>query len=127
MDTCLSNFVQMFTEGHYYSYDLERTAVYYRGYERIMAHWRAVLPVAMHEVDYEALLDDQEAESRRLVEYLGLEWDPRCLRFHETQRDVRTASNWQVRQPLYRSSRRRWKRFEPWLAQLRADLGYTGA
>jgi len=125
MDTCLSNFVQMFAEGHYYSYDLTDIADYYRGYEEVMAHWREVLPIPMYEVQYEELVEDQERISRELVDHIGLEWDDRCLAFHETQRAVRTASNWQVRQPIYKSARKRWKNYEKDLLQLKSDLRYV--
>jgi hypothetical protein len=125
MDTCLSNFVQMFAEGHYYSYDLSDIAIYYRGYEQIMAHWRDVLPTPMYEVQYEELVEDQERISRELIDHIGLDWDERCLAFHETRRAVRTASNWQVRQPLYKSSRKRWKNYEKHLTGLRTELGYV--
>ena len=125
MDTCLSNFVQMFAEGHYYSYDLSDIATYYRGYEQIMSHWREVLPIRMYEVQYEALVEDQERISRELVDTIGLDWDDRCLAFHETKRAVRTASNWQVRQPIYKSARKRWKNYEKDLTRLKAELGYV--
>ena len=125
MDVCLSNFVQLFANGHDYSYDLSNIAVYYRGYEQIMSHWREVLPIRMYEVQYEELVEDQERISRELVDYIGLDWDDRCLAFHETKRAVRTASNWQVRQPIYKTARNRWKNYENHLTQLKADLGYV--
>ena len=125
MDVCLSNFMQLFANGHDYSYDLSDIAVYYRGYEQIMSHWREVLPIRMYEVQYEELIEDQERISRELVDYIGLDWDDRCLAFHETKRAVRTASNWQVRQPIYKTSRNRWKNYENNLTQLKADLGYV--
>ena len=125
MDVCLSNFVQLFAEGNYYSYDLSDVAVYYRGYEKIMSHWQKVLPTPMYEVTYEELVEDQERISRELIEYVDLPWDDRCLDFHETRRAVRTASNWQVRQPIYRSARKRWKNYEKDLIQLKADLNYV--
>jgi tetratricopeptide (TPR) repeat protein len=124
MDVCVSNFMQMFAEGHHYSYDLSDIAIYYRGYERVMSHWREVLPTRMYEVQYEELIEDQERISRELVDYIGLDWDERCLAFHETKRAVRTASNWQVRQPIYKTARKRWKNYENHLTQLKADLGY---
>ena len=71
----------------------------FRSYLRLMDHWRAVLPVAIHDVDYEAAVDDLEAEARRLVAACGLEWEPACLEFYRTRRPVRTASLTQVRQP----------------------------
>ncbi len=124
MDVCLSNFVQLFAEGHYYSYDLSDIAAYYRGYERIMSHWREVLPIRMYEVQYEELINDQERISRELLDYIGLDWDDRCLAFYETKRAVRTASNWQVRQPIYKSAQKRWKNYEKNLTQLKSDLQY---
>jgi tetratricopeptide (TPR) repeat protein len=123
MDVCLSNYMQKFAEGHYFSYDLSDIAAYYQEYERIMAYWREVLPMDVYEVQYEDLVDDQESISRELVAYCGLDWDARCLRFHETRRSVRTASNWQVRQPLYTGAKRRWKNYEPFLGELISALG----
>ena len=125
MDVCLSNFVQKFAEGHHYSYDLSDTATYYRGYEQVMSHWREVLPIQMFEVQYEELVEDQERVSRALIDYIGLDWDDRCLAFHQTKRAVRTASNWQVRQPIYKTARKRWKNYEKHLTGLRAELGYV--
>jgi tetratricopeptide (TPR) repeat protein len=125
MDVCVSNFVQMFAEGHYYSYNLSDTAIYYRGYEQMMSYWRDVLPTPMFEVQYEELIDDQEGISRALIDYIGLDWDESCLMFHQTERAVRTASNWQVRQPIYKTARKRWKNYEKHLAELKRDLNYV--
>jgi tetratricopeptide (TPR) repeat protein len=93
-----------------------------REYRRLWAHWQAVLPVPVHEVVYEELVDDFETEARRLVSACGLEWEPACLEFHQTKRPVRTASVTQVRQPLYRRSLARWKNYEADLADLFARL-----
>ena len=87
-------------------------------YRRLMDHWRAVLPVPLHEVDYEETVSDLEAVARRLLDACGLEWDPACLAFHRTERTVRTASLTQVRQPIYTTSVARWKHYEPALAGL---------
>ncbi|MEI9987347.1 MAG: sulfotransferase [Aliidongia sp.] len=87
-------------------------------HKRIMAHWREVLPVRVLEVDYEEMVADQEGQSRRLIEWLGLEWDESCLSFHKTERLVRTASVTQVRQPIYQRSVARWQRYEAMLAPL---------
>lgn len=87
-------------------------------HRRLMAHWQTVLPVLVHEVRYERLVDDFEAEARALLTACGLDWEPACLRFHETARPVRTASVTQVRQPLYRKSLARWQHYEPVLADL---------
>ena len=84
----------------------------FREYRRLMDHWRAVLPVPVHEVDYEETVADLEGVARRLVAACGLEWDPACLEFHRTERTVRTASLTQVRQPIYTTSVARWKHYE---------------
>ncbi len=123
LDTCLSLFFHYFSDSQPYAYSLEHLGFYYREYRRLMAHWRAVLPKAMLELDYEALVDDLERESRRLIEFCGLPWDARCLAFHETERAVRTASLWQVQQPIYRRSVGRWHRYQAHLQPLKDALG----
>jgi tetratricopeptide (TPR) repeat protein len=102
--------------------DPEHIAARFREYRRLMAHWRAVLPVAVHEVVYERLVDDFEAQARRLVSACGLDWEPACLTFHEARRPVRTASGGQVRLPLYRHAVGRWKHYESALGSLFARL-----
>jgi tetratricopeptide (TPR) repeat protein len=123
VDTCLSCYFRDFTTSFTFKYDLHHLGIYYREYERLMAHWRRVLPVPMFELQYEELTAEPEVVSRRLVAFCGLEWDERCLRFHETERPVRTASTAQVRQPMYRSAVGRWKRYEKHLGRLLAALG----
>jgi hypothetical protein len=86
--------------------------------ERLADHWRNVLPLRMHTIDYEALVADLEGESRRLIAFLGLDWEPACLEFHKTERPVLTASGWQVRQPLYTHSVGRWRHYERHLGPL---------
>jgi hypothetical protein len=88
-----------------------------------MAHWRAVLPLPLLEVAYEDLVADVESVSRRLVAFCGLEWDERCVRFHENQRLVQTMSRVQVRQPIYTSSVGRWRRYAAHLQPLLQALG----
>jgi hypothetical protein len=90
-----------------------------------MAHWRAALPLPVLEIDYEALVADQEGVSRRLVDWLGLDWDPRCLAFHRSDRLVRTASLNQVRRPLYGRSVGRWRHYADTLAPLFAAIKST--
>jgi hypothetical protein len=93
-----------------FGYDLGELGRYYRAYDALMAHWRRVLPAAvMIEIGYEELVDDFEANVRSMLAHCGLEWDERCLAFHETTRRVSTASSAQVRRPLYRTSMRRWQ------------------
>jgi hypothetical protein len=88
-----------------------------------MEHWRGALPLPILESDYEATVDNLETSARALVAHVGLEWDENCLRFHESERQVRTPSRWQVRQPIYSSSVDRWKRYEKYLGPLKAALG----
>jgi hypothetical protein len=102
--------------------DLDDLARRVADHRRLMAHWQAVLPVPVHEVCYERLVDDFEAEARRLVAACGLDWEPACLEFHQTARPVRTASVTQVRQPLYRRALGRWKAYEPYLGTVFARL-----
>jgi len=122
MDNCLSCYFQIFSQGLRFSYDLGDVGHVYRQHERLMAHWANTLPLNMITVDYESLVADQEAEIRRLIDFTGLDWDDRCLDFHRTERDVRTASVWQVRQPVYGSSVERWRAYAPWLDELRDAL-----
>ena len=102
--------------------DPSHIAARFRQYFRIMNHWRTVLPVAIHEIDYEDTVNDLEGVARRLITAAGLEWEPACLEFHRTERPVRTASVSQVRQPVYKGSLNRWKNYEPALAELFAAL-----
>jgi tetratricopeptide (TPR) repeat protein len=125
VDTCLSLFSILFSgSGAPYSYDLAELGRYYRAYEKVMEHWRNVLPVgAMLEVQYEDIVDDLERQARRIVAYCGLEWNDACLAFHEADRPVRTSSHAQVRQPIYRSSVGRPRPPRDLLAPLLAALG----
>ena len=97
---------------------LEHLGFAYRQYERLMAHWRQALPVPMLDVPYEMLVDDLDTFCRRTIEFVGLEWDDRCLEFHASGRTVRTASYDQVRRPIYRSSIGRYQRYEAHLSPL---------
>jgi tetratricopeptide (TPR) repeat protein len=122
LDTCVSCFTQKF-RGVNFNWDLGELGHYYREYERMMAHWRTALPLPLLDVAYEELVADTEGVSRKLVEFCGLDWDPRCLRFFENPRPVRTVSKLQVRQPIYGSSVGRWRRYAAHLAPLRTALG----
>lgn len=125
VDTCLSCLLQRFHKDHVgFSYDLGELGRQYRMYLDLMAHWRAVMPEGSFiEIRYENLVNDLEGQARRIVEYCGLPWDERCLSFHETERAVRTASVAQVRQPLYRTSVERWRRYEKHLGPLIEAIG----
>ena len=117
-DACLSCYFHWFAEGHLYSYDLADCGRRALEVERLMAHWLRELPLRMLVVEYEALIADLEHESRRLIEFLGLDWEPACLDFHRTRRPVFTASSWQVRQPVHNRSVGRWQRYKRHLAPL---------
>jgi hypothetical protein len=101
-----------------WSFDLDHIGSRIRDYLRLVDHWRQVLPVPLLEIDYEDLVADTEATARQMVQWCGLEWDPACLAFHQTRRVVRTASMVQVRQPVYRRSVGRWKKYEMFLGNL---------
>jgi len=124
IDTCVSCYSLLFNQGQLFSYDLAELGRYYRGYQELMQHWHDVLPAgSILDVAYEEVVADLEGQARRLIEFCGLEWDDRCLSFHETERSIGTASNQQVRQPLYRGSVERWRRYEPFLGPLLEALG----
>jgi len=123
MATGFSAFKQHFARGQNWSYNLTEIGSYYRDYVALMAHFDAVMPGRIHRVSYEAMVDDTEAEVRRLLTYCGLQFEPECLEFHKNSRPVRTASSEQVRRPIFREGVDQWRRYEPWLAPLKAALG----
>jgi tetratricopeptide (TPR) repeat protein len=120
---CLSNFRQHFAHGQAFTYDLEHVGRYYADYVRLMAHVDAALPGRVHRVIYERMVDDTEAEVRRLLDYCGLEFEPQVLEFYKTERAVRTASSEQVRRPIYREATDEWRAYEPHLGPLKSALG----
>ncbi len=122
-DTCLSCYFQNFGNGHTYARDLSTLGRKHVAYERLMAHWREALGIQMLELRYETLVADFEPTVRSVLEYLGVPWDDRVLRFHESKRHVRTASAGQVHRPLFASSVGRWKRYERHLGPLLEALG----
>jgi tetratricopeptide (TPR) repeat protein len=124
VDTCWSCFTKLFGRSQYQSYDLAELGRYYRNYARLMQHWREVLPPgAFHEIQYEALVADQEGQARALLDYCELPWDAACMDFHKTERSVRTASVTQVRQPIYQTSVEKWRNYEKHLGPLLEALG----
>ena len=124
LDTCLSCFSKLFTGDLSFSYDLGELGRFYQAYEALMQHWRSVLPSGvMIEVCYEDVIADLDSQARRIIAHCGLEWEAGCLSFHETRRAVRTASTVEVRQPIYRSSIGRWRRYEQLLGPLIDELG----
>jgi len=119
IDTCLSCFQKLFGGDLPYTYDLGELGRYYQAYAGLMDHWRTVLPEGvMLEVDYEDTTSDLETQARRLVAHCGLDWDERCLDFHNTNRWVHTASAAQVREPVYRRSVGKWRAYQPFLSPL---------
>lgn len=128
IDTALSVYFSRFAKGQDFSYDRAAIVSFYKEYRRLMAHWRRVIPPdRLLDLDYESLVANQEGETRRLLEFCGLHWSDTCLSFHKTDRPIRTASSWQVRQPLYRGSVERWRRYEPWLGVFRELLDLPDA
>ncbi|RWE19720.1 MAG: sulfotransferase family protein [Mesorhizobium sp.] len=123
IDNCVSCFVLPFSEAHSYNTDLRTLGLYYREYDRLMRHWNEVFPDRIFENRYETLVADQEAQSRRLIDYLGLPWDDACLSFFDREGSVTTPSRWQVRQPIYNSSVKRWKNYESEIQPLIDALG----
>jgi len=123
MACCFSNFKQLYAHGQDFTYGLTDIAGYYRGYVELMAHWDAVLPGKVLRVQHEELVEDLEPQVRRILAFLGLEFEPACLEFYKTERSVRTASSEQVRQPIYKEGVDQWRNFEPWLGPLKAALG----
>ena len=123
MAACFGMFKQMLPPDAAFSYNLTHLGGYYRDYVGYMHHLDTVMPGAILRLSYESLVDNTEAEIRRMLDYCGLPFDERCLRFWETERAVLTPSAQQVRKPIYRGALEQWKNFEPWLGDLKAALG----
>jgi tetratricopeptide (TPR) repeat protein len=123
MACCFSNFKQLFAHGQTFTYGLEDIGRYYRTYLELMRHWDQVLPGRVLRIHYEDVVADLEGSVRRLLDHCGLELEPACLAFHQTERSVRTASSEQVRQPIYRDGLEQWRHYERWLGPLREALG----
>lgn len=117
-DTCLSCYMTAFRVGHDFKFHLAHLGRFYRQYARLMNHWHQVLDLPILDVKYEQLASDPEPVCRRIVEFAGLDWDERCLRSHQVRRGVTTSSVQQVRQPIYRSSVARWRKYERHLQPL---------
>jgi tetratricopeptide (TPR) repeat protein len=123
MACCFGNLKQLFARGQEFTYSIEDIARYYRSYLELMRHWDAALPGRVLRVHHEDVVDNLEANVRRLLDHCGLPFEPACLEFHRTERSVRTASSEQVRQPIYREGLEQWRHYEPWLEPLREALG----
>lgn len=122
LDTCLSNYFVRFPLALSYSFDLKNIAHFYREYERLMRHWRKIPAVKVLDVRYEDLIANTEPAARAMLDFLGLEWDERCLAPHTNPNPIETASEWQARQPIYQDSLQRWRRYEKHLGSLKEML-----
>ncbi len=122
LDNCVSCFTTDFSEGQHWSYELSELGTYYGFYLDLMVHWQRVLPLPIHDIQYESVVADLEGEARRLLDFCGLDWHPECLEFYHSKRPVFTASNVQVRQPVYTSSVGRWRQYEDQLQPLIDNL-----
>jgi tetratricopeptide (TPR) repeat protein len=118
MACCFSGYKQLFGEGQTFTYSLEHIARYYNSYVKLMAHWDKVLPGEVLLVQHEDVINDLEAQVRRMLDFCGLPFEPQCLDFHKTQRTIKTPSSEQVRQPIYRSGMDQWRNFEEFLQPL---------
>jgi hypothetical protein len=126
MDTCFAMYKQVFTWAYKFSYTLEGLGRYYVAHHRLLEHWRKVLGPRLIEVEYEALVSDQEAQTRRLLDRLGLAFEPACLEFEKNEAASATASSVQVREKIHTRSVDRWRHFERQLQPLRAMLESAG-
>ena len=122
MACCFSNFKQLFANGQEFTYSLEDIGRYYRTYVELMRHWDEVLPGKVLRMQHEEVVEDLEGSVRRLLEFCGLAFEPACLEFWKTERNVRTASSEQVRRPIFKEGLDQWRHFEPWLAPLQEAL-----
>jgi hypothetical protein len=123
VDNALSIYMMYFDTSPSYGHDRDNIVFMYRQYERLMEHWRSVLPPdRFMEVDYEDVVADSEAVIRRVIAFCGIEWDDRWHQPQDDLRSVRTPSLWQARQPVYRRSMERWRNYEPWLGELKQLL-----
>ena len=122
MGCCFSGFKQLFAEGQEFSYSLEDIGNYYVDYIKLMDHWDKVLPGFVLRVNHEDVVDNLEQEVRRILNFCGLPFEESCLKFYETERNVKTPSSEQVRQPIFRDGVDQWRKFEPWLGPLKNAL-----
>lgn len=126
MAACYAMYKTLFKDGYPFSYDLGEIGRYYVGYRRLMNHWQATMPAAIYPLSYEALVADQQGETRKLLEFCGLEWQDSCIEFHRNPSPTTTASAAQVRRPLYDSSVSQWQHYAAQLAELSSVLRAAG-
>ncbi len=128
LDNCLSIYKNYFSDCQRYAYDLVELGEYFRFYQKLMEHWHRVLPTgSIYDIQYEAVVANQEQQTKALLRHCDLAWDERCLSFHKTNREVKTASAAQVRQPVYQRSIHLWKRYEKHLEPLVKSLTGSGS
>jgi tetratricopeptide (TPR) repeat protein len=120
---CFSNYKQLFASGQQFTYSFDDIARYYRMYVELMAHWDDALPGRVLRIQHEDVVDDLEANVRRILEFCELEFEPGCIEFYKTERSVHSASSEQVRRPIYREGVDQWRHYEPWLGPLKQALG----
>ncbi|MFT5139965.1 MAG: tetratricopeptide (TPR) repeat protein [Lysobacterales bacterium] len=118
LDSCMGCYKQLFYRGQSFTYDQFELGQYYIQYQRVMDHWHDVLPGRVLDVQYEEMVLNQEAQTRRLLEYCGLPWEDQVMRFYETERAINTASSEQVRQPIYKGAMNFWKNYEEHLGEM---------
>jgi len=123
-DSCLGGYKQLFGQGQNFTYDLLDLAHYYQQYDKTIKHWQEILPGKVLDVHYEVTVTDLENQVRRILEHCGLPFEESCVRFHETERAVNTASSEQVRQPIYTGALGKWRRYDEHLSILQKQLGY---
>lgn len=123
VDNCLSCYFQNFNRQHHYSNDMKSLGEFYRLQEKLMNHWKSLLPEQIFTIQYETLVKHQEEQTRNLIQFCELEWEDNCMSFNKNQRTVTTASNWQVKQGMYSTSIQRWKNYEPYIHELLVSLG----
>ena len=122
LDICLSIYFQKFSGYQGFATDLRYIGIYYNTYRQLMEHWQCTLDLPIHTIHYETLIESQETETRRLLDFCNLEWDDNCLEFYKNSRVAQTASYNQIRCPIYNSSRGRWKNYNKHLVELKALL-----
>ena len=118
LDSCISSYKQLFYKGQSWSYDLFEIGEYYLEYDRMMWHWHNLFPGEIMDFHYESVLEKQEIETKKLLDFCGLEWEEQCLKFYETKRSINTASSEQVRQPIYKGAMYAWKNYESHIGEL---------
>mgnify|MGYP001185219723 FL=1 len=126
MASCLAMYQQQFRDIYPFSYNLEDLGRYYSAYYRLINHWKSILPGTIHTVSYENLVQDTEAQTRRVLEFCGLSWEPQCLKFYENKAPSTTASATQIRQPIYSRSLSRWRKYTDHLEELTQTLTQAG-